>query len=480
MAELTSLNAAELIRLYKTHKLSPVDVTEETFRRIRKLSPAVNALVTLNETQALRQAQLSEKRYREGTSLLLDGVPAAIKDLTNTKGIRTTYGSLVYRDFVPDQDAAVVRRLKAAGTIIVGKTNTPEFGHKGTTSNRLFGTTKNPWNLQNGTGGSSGGSAAAVAAGFCPIAEGSDGGGSIRIPSSLCGIFGFKPTFGRVPSDNHPDNLFADTVPFISHGPMARTVTDAALMFDVIQGPSLRDPYSLDRLTPSVSATLNDHLHPFHVGYTVNFGIYPVDTEIEGIFHEALKRMEEEGAVINPAKIQMGKDLHGYVHFFNRLWMIGLAAGTERLVKEHRSELSDTLLSMIERGKHATAEEYLNMNHYRTYLWKMFQDQLDHFDVLVSPTLGAVTYSADAEGPKRVNGKPIDPESEWMLTSPINLTGQPACSVPIGFTSSGLPVGMQCICRRLDDRELFQFARWVEKLLGVCTLAPLQRAAEKE
>jgi Asp-tRNA(Asn)/Glu-tRNA(Gln) amidotransferase A subunit family amidase len=183
--------------------------------------------------------------------------------------------------------------------------------------------------------------------------------------------------------------------------------------------------------------------------------------------------MEEAGASVVPAKIKMGRDLHGYVHFFNRLWMIGLAVSMERLVREHKGELSDTLISMIERGKHATVDEYLNMNLYRTYLWKMFQGQLNHFDVLVSPTLGAVAYSADAEGPMEVNGTRIDPESEWMMTSPINLTGQPACSVPIGFTRSGLPVGMQCICRRLDDRKLFQFARWVEMLLGTRTLAPL-------
>ncbi|WP_010632319.1 amidase [Sporolactobacillus vineae] len=472
MPELTSLHATELIRLYSTHKLSPVDVTTEAFKRIRQLDPSINALITLNEDQALRQAKLSEERYRQGNSLQLDGVPVAIKDLTNTKGIRTTYGSLVYRNYIPGEDATVVRRLKAAGAIIIGKTNTPEFGHKGTTSNRLFGATKNPWNLRNGTGGSSGGSAAAVAAGFCPIAEGSDGGGSIRIPSSLCGIYGFKPTFGRVPSDNHPDNLFGDTVPFISHGPMARTVADAALMFDAIQGPSLRDPYSLDRLVPSVSETLTDRRKPFRVGFTENFGIYPVDAEIGTIFRGALRKMEEGGASVAPAKIKMGKDLHGYVHFFNRLWMIGLAVSMDRLVREHRSELSDTLISMIERGQHATADEYLNMNHYRTYLWKMFQDQLNHFDILVSPTLGAAAYTADAEGPEEVNGRHIDPESEWMMTSPINLTGQPACSVPIGFTRSGLPVGMQCICRRLDDRKLFQFARWVETLLRIRTLAP--------
>jgi Asp-tRNAAsn/Glu-tRNAGln amidotransferase A subunit and related amidases len=473
LPEIVSLSAIDLIQNYKDHKLSPVAVIAETFRRIKRFNPSINALVTLNEAQAITQAQKSEERYQKGNGLPLDGVPVAIKDLTDTKGIRTTYGSLVYRNHIPKQDATIVARIKAAGAIIIGKTNTPEFGHKGTTNNRLFGATKNPWNLNNGTGGSSGGSAAAVAAGFCPIAEGSDGGGSIRIPSSLCGVVGFKPSFGRVPADNHADDLFANTVPFISHGPIARTVSDAALMFDVIQGPSQLDPYSLDRMVPDVSMTLFEHRDSFRVGYTPDFGIYPVDEEIGYVFQETLRRIEDAGASVKPAKIKMDKDLPGYVHFFNRLWMIGLAVSTDRLLREHRGELSDTLISMIERGKHATAEEYLNMNHYRTYLWKMFQDQLNHFDVLVSPTLGAVTYPAAAEGPTEVNGRQIDPESEWMMTSPINLTGQPACSLPIGFTTSGLPVGMQCISRRLDDRCLFQFAYWLEKLLGTATLAPL-------
>ncbi|TGA96178.1 amidase [Sporolactobacillus shoreae] len=468
-----SLSAIELINAYRKGSLTPVEVIRDALNRIDRLNPLINAFVTLNREEALHSAETSGRRYKEKTALPLDGVPVAIKDLTNTKGLRTTYGSLVYENHIPGYDATVVARLKSAGAVLLGKTNTPEFGHKGTTNNRLFGASRNPWQTDNGTGGSSGGSAAAVAAGFCPLAEGSDGGGSIRIPSSLCGVFGFKPSFGRIPADNHPEDLFANTLPFISYGPITRTVSDAALMFDVMQGPSVLDPYSLDRLDPPISETLGRRKKQFRIGYTVDFGMYEVDSEIQSVFYHALESFSESGAIVEPAEIRMNKDLEGYVHYFNRLWMIGLAVSTKNLMAEHRDELSETLISMIRRGENATAEELLNMNNYRTYLWKMFQGQFPKFDVLVSPTLAAAVYPFNSEGPERINGKQINPESDWMMTSPVNLTGQPACSLPIGFTTGGIPVGMQCIGRRLNDRGLFQFARWAETLLKIPTLASM-------
>ncbi|WP_239984847.1 amidase [Sporolactobacillus pectinivorans] len=474
MSEIHSLSAIELKHAYMEGRLTPSEVVKDALERIDSLNPRFNAFVTLNREQALEQAESAGKRYRERNARPLEGIPVAIKDLTNTEGLRTTYGSLVYENHVPDRDATIVSRLKSAGAVILGKTNTPEFGHKGTTNNRLFGASRNPWQPDNGTGGSSGGSAAAVAAGFCPLAEGSDGGGSIRIPSSLCGVFGFKPSFGRIPADNHPEDLFANTVPFISYGPIARTVSDAALMFDAVQGPSLLDPYSLDRMNPSICETLGEKIKPFRIGYTLDFGMYHVDAEIQNVFERTLKKLEESGAIIEPADIRMEKDLRGYVRFFNRLWMIGLAVSTKDLMAGHQNELSETLVSMIHRGENATAEEFLNMNRYRTYIWKMFQEQFERYDVLVSPTLAAVAYPYEDEGPAHVNGQKINPESDWMMTSPVNLTGQPACSLPIGFTAAGLPVGMQCIGRRLDDRGLFQFAQWSETILNVPTLAPIE------
>ncbi|GGL65535.1 amidase [Sporolactobacillus putidus] len=473
--EFYQMTAEELLRNYRAKTLSPVEVVKFLFGRIDRLNPKLNVFVTLNQEPALQQAKESERNFAMGKVRPLEGVPVAIKDLTNTKGLRTTYGSLVYKDYIPTRDATVVKRLKAAGAIIMGKTNTPEFGHKGTTNNRIFGPSKNPWKLSNGTGGSSGGSAAAVAAGFCPLAEGSDGGGSIRIPSSLCGVFGFKPSFGRVPGDNHLDDVFAQSVPFVSYGPIARTVSDAALMFDVIQGHSDDDPYSLDDLCLSAREALDLHKTDYRIGYTLNFGMYDVDTEIQDIFMETLEKLRIHGAVVEAADVRMNKNLKEYVNFFNRLWMIGLAAGTKKLMAEHCGELSDTLISMIHRGEGASADEYIEMNKYRSYVWQMFQGLFETFDVLVSPTLAAAEYPYDREGPAEVNGHMIDPESGWMMTSPVNLTGQPACSLPVGFTSSGIPVGMQCVARRLNDIGLMQFAGWAENRLKTDRLFPTDK-----
>ncbi|MFT8316947.1 MAG: amidase [Sporolactobacillus sp.] len=468
-------SAQELLNAYRAKRLSPVTVLDQLWQRVDRLNPTINALVTCSRETSYRRAKQSEKRINAGRMRSLEGVPVAIKDLTNTKGLRTTYGSLVYKENIPDHDATIVRRLKEAGAIVIGKTNTPEFGHKGTTNNRIFGATRNPWKLSNGTGGSSGGSAAAVAAGFCPLAEGSDGGGSIRIPSSLCGVFGFKPSFGRIPSDNHPENVFSSSVPFINYGTITRSVADAALMFDAVQGPSTDDPFSLDLLCPPVMKTLTDRPKQWRIGYTADFGMYSVDDEIKALFFRTLDEFREQGASVVPAPLDFGKNLREYVAYFNRLWMIGLAESSVNLVKAHKSELSETLLSMIERGKKATAGEYLAMNHYRTVVWRMFQQQFNHFDVLVSPTLSAVSYDYRKEGPEQINGIPINSESDWMMTSPINLTGEPAFSLPIGRTAAGLPVGMQGIARKLNDRGLLQFAAWAERVVNFpVTEAPCQ------
>ncbi|CAM3167592.1 amidase [Sporolactobacillus spathodeae] len=467
------MHAVDLLAAYRHGDFLPEQVLDCLWQKIDRLNPILNAIVTENREESYRAARESAERIQTGRMRRLEGIPVAIKDLTNTKGLRTTYGSLVYKNHIPDHDATIVSRLKKAGAIIIGKTNTPEFGHKGTTNNRVFGATKNPWKLTNGVGGSSGGSAAAVAAGFCPLAEGSDGGGSIRIPSALCGVFGFKPSFGRVPSDNHPEDVFASVVPFISYGTIARSVRDAALMFDAIQGPSSDDPFSLDALVPSVSETLSQKPVQWRIGYTYDFGIYPLEAELRKKFDAALDTLREKGASVLPAPIQIAKDLRTYVPFFNRLWMIGLAESSVDLIQEHKDKLSYSLLSMIERGQNATAGEYLAMHRKRTEIWRIFQQQFETFDVLVSPTLGAVDYAWQMEGPERINGQSIDSESDWMMTSSVNLTGEPACTLPIGQTASGLPVGMQCIAAKLADRQLLQFAQWAEQLFGCARVADL-------
>ncbi|MCI1883177.1 MAG: amidase family protein [Sporolactobacillus sp.] len=199
--------------------------------------------------------------------------------------------------------------------------------------------------------------------------------------------------------------------------------------------------------------------------------MYSVDDDILRVFHRGLERLREVGTDVRPADIRMNRSLEAYVLFFDRLWMIGLAVSMNELRAEHEAELSPTLLSMIDRRQRATAEEYIQMNRYRTYVWQMFQSQFDALDVIVSPTLAAARYRYDGEGPEAINGQAINPESDWMMTSPVNLTGEPACSLSVGFTEDGLPVGLQCIAAKLEDRQLFRFAAWAESILHTPTLA---------
>ncbi|MFT8872384.1 MAG: amidase [Sporolactobacillus sp.] len=443
-----------------------MEILQQLWRRIDHFNPVVNALVTEDRAAALAAAKDSEKHMMAGEWRALEGVPIAIKDLTDTAGMRTTYGSLVYRDHVPEKDATIVARLKQAGAIIIGKTNTPEFGHKATTNNRLFGATRNPWKMSNGVGGSSGGSAAAVALGFCPLAEGSDGGGSIRIPAALCGVVGFKPSFGRIPQDNNRSDVFATTNPFVSYGPLARTVKDAALFFDAVSGPSLDDPFALDAPQQPVAEMLVGGGRKWRVGYTYDFGVYPLSQAIRSAFDGILEKMRATGADVQYADFALAESLDEYVCFFNRLWMIGLAEASVTLMQKHRQQLSPTLVNMIERGQYATAAECRTLTLRRTAIWRLFQRQFQQFDILVSPTLGAVQYGWKEEGPSAVDGIAISAESGWMMTSAINLTGEPACSLPVAQLPNGLPVGMQCVAARLHDRQLFQFAAWLEHLAG--------------
>lgn len=471
--DIHALTAAELLELYQLKTLSPVEAVEALFDRIEKLNPDLNAFVTLNKDEATEQARIAERRCFNKNMRPLEGVPVAIKDLTNTKGLRTTYGCLVYKDYVPGRDAAIVKRLREAGAVIMGKTNTPEFGHKGTTDNPLFGPSRNPWHSERATGGSSGGSAAAVAAGFVPLAEGSDGGGSIRIPSSLCGVFGMKPSFGRLPADNHLRRVFSNINPFISNGPIARTVSDAALMFDAVQGDVPTDPFSLSKLEMSVYESLKVKRKSFRIGYTLDFGMYDIDMEVQGAFLHTLDDFREQGLHVERVDIQMKKTLRQFIEYFETLWTVGLAASSGGLLAKHGGELSDSLKVMIERGRGLSAVDFEQLTDYRAYIWHMMQGIFETVDVLVSPTLAAAAFRFDEEGPATINGRHIKRDSDWMLTQIYNLTGQPACSIPIGFTSSGLPIGMQAASRRLNDVTLFQFAKWAEDFLQTSTLADL-------
>lgn len=459
------LTAHELIKAYQDRTLSPVVVVDELFKKIKAENPKINAFVTLNEEAAREQAKTAEEAYINKTARPLEGVPIAIKDLTNTKGLRTTYGTPLNKDHIPDRDATIVARLKAAGAIIMGKTNTPEYGYKATTDNPLFGATRNPWDLETNSGGSSGGSAAAVSAGFVPLAEGSDGGGSIRIPASLCGVFGFKPSYGRVPYDNHPDGVFGNHEPFVHYGTLTRSVHDAALMYDVVKGYADTDPFALpDDHRSALEDLKTGQPRKLRIGWTLDWGMYEIDNQVAEVFYQAIDGLSAEGFDVRAVNINFfDKTLREYIEYFEKLWTAGLAAGLEDTMHRHPDVFSAGLQDSIRRGSALSAVDFKGLEAYRAHLWHKMQALFHDVDILLSPTLATPAFRWDQEGPLTINGKSIKVDSDWVMTQIYNLTGQPAISIPIGLTDAGLPVGMQAASARLNDNLLLGFAAAYEK-----------------
>lgn len=462
--ELATWTAVQLAEQIRQKKLSPVEVTETYLRRIEALNPTINAFCTVDAEGAMQAAKEAEKRLMAGDTPPLLGVPVAIKDLTPTKGIRTTYGSRAFADHVPEVDSVIVTRLKEAGAIIVGKTNTPEFGHTGVTDNRLFGRTNNPWDLSRIAGGSSGGSAAAVAAGMVPLAEGSDGGGSIRIPASCCGIFGLKPTYGRVPNDTGV-TAFSTATPFLHHGPMTRTVEDSALMMAVMQGPSGRDPFSLP--LPGIRWPLPDDAKPFsqwRIAYSPDLDYYVIDPAVRRVMERAVAALVRHGCVVEEVRLGLEEGKKLVVETFTKLWAVHFAAHFEGLL-EQEEELSKGFVATIRYGQRFSAVDYKRLEQPRSLVYERMEKVFADYDLLITPTLAVPPFLHD-QPPKEIDGKPINPYNDWMLTSIFNLTGHPAASIPAGFTPEGLPVGMQIVGPRFGDEKVLQFARMFEQTVA--------------
>jgi amidase len=453
--------ATELARLIKQKELSPVDVVSAFLNQIETHNSKWNAFVTVNE-RAIEEAKKAEETIMKGEELgKLHGLPIAIKDLTPTKGILTTYGSPVYKDYVPDYDPIFLRRVKAAGGIVLGKTNTPEFGHKGTTDNPLFGVTKNPWNENLTPGGSSGGSAVAVAAKLAPLAEGSDGGGSIRIPAAFTGIFGFKPTFGIVPHDDR-DNLFGSEHPYLHNGPMARTVEDAALLFSVMQGFTPNHPGSIPDSGEDFTA-LSGKLKGLKIAYTRNFGLYEISNDVSQVIDQAVQHFSELGCQVEEVDIDLSFSLRELVRIFSGLWCVKYASGYGELYDKDPASFSAGVGKMIEIGRKYSAVDYKALEVKRTIVWKAIQSVFNNYDLLLSPTTATTAFDHHAQGPSTINGNNVNPATDWMLTQLYNLTGHPAASLPVGLTKAGLPVGLQVAGNRFADKLVLQACNLYEK-----------------
>ena len=450
--DICRMDAVTLSSEIRAKKLSPVEVIEAVIARMDVLEPVLHAFCTPTPDLALETARRLEKALIAGEQVgPLAGVPVAIKDLVCTEGIPTVSGSIAYKDFVPDEDDVSVERLRNAGAIILGKTNVPEFGYSGVGHNPVFVTTRNPWNTALTPGGSSAGSGAAVATGMGPFAIGSDGGGSIRIPAAHSGVYGIKGSMGRVPlypcsrDERYPGVSSWEGIEHI--GPLSRTVADSALMLSVIAGPDDRDRHSLPAADFDWTESLKGDLRGLRVAYSPDWGYAAVDPEVRRVVGEAVRVFERDlGCVLEEAH-------PGWEDPYNAFW--GLVAletdleGMRRLVDTYPGQMSPHLVDFLMRPW--TAEDLTNAVITRKAVVNKMWKFMRNYDLLLTPTLACPPFPVHMQGPEKIDGEMVEPFQWLAFTFPLNMTGQPAASIPAGWTEDGLPVGLQIIGRHLDD-----------------------------
>ncbi len=453
------MSAVEMAEKIKTQEMSSQEITEIIIERIEKINPIINAYCTTSFDVAREAAKKADDASKKGENLgLLNGIPTSIKDLNLTKGIRTTFGSRMYENFMPIEDDVVVQRLREAGCVILGKTNTPEFGFSSATDNLIFGTTKNPWNLDRTPGGSSGGAAAAEAAGLSILAQGSDGGGSIRGPSSFCGLCGLKPSYGRVP--NYPqERLFGE---FLKHiGPITRYVSDAALMLDVMKGPHDGDKNSLPEDKVSYINNINEKPKKLKIGYSIDLGYAKViDPEVEQNVINSVKKFENFGWNVEPVKIKMRKP----VLPFNTLWTGMLAYDFKPELSKWRDKMEPAFVKLIEAGIGYSGLSIWKAIKLRNDIYQAFYKLFKDIDILITPTVAITAFELGVMFPKTSDGTRVSPNALTPFTFPFNMTGHPAATIPCGWSNDGLPIGMQIVGKRFDDMRVLQVSRAFEEI----------------
>jgi aspartyl-tRNA(Asn)/glutamyl-tRNA(Gln) amidotransferase subunit A len=450
--------AWEMAEKIKTQELTSLEITETLIERIEKINPIINAYCTPTFELARDMAKAADDRVKKGEKLgILNGIPTSIKELYDTKGIRTTYCSKIYENNIPEEDAIVVKRLKEAGIVILGKTNSPEFGHKATTDNLLFGVTKNPWNLNKTPGGSSGGAAAAVASGLGPLALGGDAGGSIRIPSSICGIYGLKPQFGRIP---RPFSKIA--LSSLAHyGPLVRYVKDAALMLDAMAGPHEKDKYSLPQKDMNFLDSLKDQPKNLKIGYSLDLGyVRAIDPEVEKCVIDAVQKFQEFGWTVEKAKIKFRK----VIETFASLLTSGFVYDLKPYLKEWRDKMSPTFVQMLDFGKTITVSNLQSTILARTKMYEVLNQYFKNFDLLITPTTAVPTMDLGQVFVPKIAGKSVSPAGWVPFTSPFNMTWIPAASIPCGWSKEGIPIGMQIIGKRFDEKTVLQVSKAFEEI----------------
>lgn len=458
--EICLMDATELAAKIRAKELSPVEVVDAFLGQIDKVNPTVNAYCLVLQDQARAEARRAEAAVVAGEELgPLHGVPIAIKDLTVGKDVKTTFGTWALKDNVPDHDAVVVERTRRAGGIQLGRTNTPEFGHSGASShNPVSGATKNPWNDAHSSGGSSGGSAVAVVTAMAPVAEGTDGGGSIRMPSSACGSFGLKPQFGRIPSgivDTHFETL-------LNFGPMTWTVRDAALLMSVWAGPDSRDALSLPATNDDYLAAVGQDVKGMKIAYSPDLG-WAVDPRVRSVVENAVHAFTDLGCHVEEVPISLTQDV--YDAEFGKWCAFSSAMFKKYATEENRPHMTNYVLEMFEIGAAMSATEYHEHDVAASRWYDHVESVLADYDAIVCPTLASLPpyFDTMSFGPQVVGDKEVHPWLGWALTWPFNLSMHPAASIPAGFAPGDVPVGMQIIGRRFSETDVLRLSAGFEQ-----------------
>ncbi len=458
MTELATLSAVEMRRLLERQEITAESLIQSCLQRIEALDGRIGAICTLSDTALEEARELDRKTAAGEPQGLLHGLPVGIKDVTETAGMRTTYGSTVYADNVPSQDALVVERLRKAGAIILGKTNTPEFATGGNTFNEVFGRTRNPWNLERSAGGSTGGGAAALASGMIALAQGTDLGGSLRIPAGFCGVVGLRPSPGLVPTI--PSDFHWDT--YQVSGFMARTAEDVALALAATAGPTPRSPLYQPVVGRDFLGRVRDStLQGTRFAYCPDVAGIGVDASVRQVCQRAVDAMRRAGAEVEDIELDLSFARRPFLAL-RGLWMVAQQMG--RL--EHLDQFGENLAGNIRAGLEVTSSALAEAERTRTRLWDIFYDLFQRYDHVLTPTLPVAPFDVEMNYPATVGGKPMETYIDWVATTfVLTLTGLPVASVPSGLDADGLPAGLQIVAPPQGEEAALAVARWVQELV---------------
>lgn len=461
-SDICSMTATQMAKLIREKKLSAREVMTAHLKQIERVNPKVNAIVTLVADQAMENAKKADEAQARGAELgPIHGLPVAHKDLVDTKGIRTTYGSTIFKDHVPSKDAPLIESIHRGGGITIGKTNTPEFGAGSHTFNRVFGPTRNAWDPSKTCGGSSGGAAVSLACRMVPLADGSDAGGSLRNPAAWANIVGFRTSPGRVPSAGW------STVPVL--GPMARNVPDLALFLSVIAGPDPRSPIALSDPGAIFRRPLDRSFKGVRVAWFKDLGGIPFEPEIREVVNSQRKTFESLGCIVEEAE----PDFTGTDEGFKTLRALMFASGQEQNVRNHRDQLKDTVLWEVDRGMKLSALDIAHAEAARMQVWERMRVFMQRFDYFIVPTTQVAPFDVNLPYPTEINGTKMETYIDWMKACYyISFVENPSLSAPAGFTNSGLPVGLQIVGRHRDDWSVLQMANAFTQATGLLDRRP--------